>query len=157
MAQTFPYEVLLDNVRSAYNVGAIFRTCDGAGVRKLHLCGFTPYPPHDRIPKTALGAIDTVFWQHHTSTIEFLKEKKGSVPIIGIENTENAVYFQDYTPKPDSIIIFGHEGEGLSQEVLGLCDEVIKIPMYGTKESLNVATCAGIITYHFSNYFAKNG
>jgi len=139
--------VILEDIRSALNVGAIFRTSDGASINKLYLTGITPYPPHNRIPKTALGAIDTVVWEYKKDTMECVKQIVKDRPILAIEITPEAVAYSDYDfPEPVAIVM-GNEISGISKNVLSLCTATIKIPMYGSKESLNVATAYGIIIY----------
>jgi 23S rRNA (guanosine2251-2'-O)-methyltransferase len=141
-----PLNAILENIRSALNVGAIFRTSDAVLLNKLILSGITPYPPHNRIPKTALGAIETVPWVHEPNAIKAIKEFSDS-NIVAVELTNKAVEYTDYIFKKPTTLIFGNEISGVSKESLEMCDAVIKIPMYGTKESLNVATSFGIIVY----------
>ncbi|MBN1915534.1 TrmH family RNA methyltransferase [Candidatus Dojkabacteria bacterium] len=144
----FPVSVVLDNIRSALNVGAIFRTCDAAGIEKLYLCGITPYPPHNRIPKTALGAVETVRWEYGKNTIETVEKlKEEKKKIISVEVTDNAIEFTDYKFTTPSVLIFGNEINGVGEEILKLSDGIVKIPMFGMKESLNVATTSGIVIY----------
>lgn len=143
--------VILDNIRSALNVGAVFRTCDAAGVDKLFLCGITAYPPHNKIPKTALGATESVQWEYFGTTIEAIKKlrkEKGSIEILSAEVTGQAVSMWEYDFKPQTALIFGNEVTGVSEEVLEASDAHVKIPMFGEKKSLNVATSVGIIVYH---------
>ena len=143
----FPITVVLDNIRSALNVGAIFRTCDAAGVENLYLCGITPYPPHNRIPKTALGAIETVEWEYAKSTDEVLEKLKSEgKKIVSVENSKDAVEFTKYKFETPVVLIFGNEIDGVGESILKISDTV-KIPMFGTKESLNVATTVGIALY----------
>jgi tRNA G18 (ribose-2'-O)-methylase SpoU len=152
----FPYVVVLDNVRSALNVGAIFRTCDGAGASKLYLCGITPYPPHNKIPKTALGAIDYVEWERAGSTAEVIaKLKDEGYKCVGVEQTENSKLFNEVEYSEKIALVFGHEITGVSTEVLNMCDEKVIVPMYGRKESLNVATTVGIVCYEVATQLEK--
>lgn len=154
MTDKFPYVVILDNIRSALNVGAIFRTCDGAGASKLYLCGITPYPPHNRIPKTALGAIDFVEWEKVDSTLELIKSLKAKgYQIVAVEQTDKSIKYTDYKFKPNTAIIFGNEISGVSPEVLAECDKALILPMYGQKNSLNVATTVGIISYYAASFY----
>lgn len=143
-----PIHVILEDIRSAFNVGAFFRTSDAAGIEKLWLTGITPYPPHNRIPKTALGAIETVPWEYSVDineTISKLQEK--NISIVGVELTTNA---KDYTQikfdKPTALI-FGNEINGISDSTLEKCDHIAKIPMFGQKKSLNVEVSYGIMVY----------
>lgn len=155
--QKFPYVVVLDNIRSALNVGAIFRTCDAAGVRKLYLCGITPYPPHNRIPKTALGAIELVEWERVESTSELVSRlKQDGYFIAAVEQTTKSKPFHQVDYPEKTAIVFGHEITGVSAEVISEADVAVDIPMFGQKESLNVATSVGIVSYHLSlNNYAK--
>lgn len=140
--------VVLDNIRSALNVGAIFRTSDAARVESLILCGITAYPPHNRIPKTALGSIESVNWEYFNQSAEALnKLRKNKVEIVSIELTENAVDFWDYEFKKRTALVFGNEISGISKSVIEESDAIVKIPMFGKKESLNVATSVGIVLY----------
>jgi tRNA G18 (ribose-2'-O)-methylase SpoU len=140
--------LILDNIRSMYNVGAIFRTCDAAGVKKLYLCGITATPPRKEIEKTALKTIDFVDWEHCESTRELVsKLKSEGVSIIALEQTDKSLDYTEFDYQKPLAIIIGHETEGISQEVLDLCDFSVEIPMRGIANSLNVATAAGIILY----------
>lgn len=140
--------MLLDNVRSAYNVGAFFRAADGAGIEKLHLCGITGHPPASAISKTALGAEETVAWDHTwdaVSLIAHLREQGNE--IAAIETTPQSIDIFDWTPRFPVCILFGHEVDGLRPELASLADTHIRIPMLGVKHSLNVATAGGIVMY----------
>lgn len=147
--------VVLDDIRSALNVGAIFRTCEAAAVEKLYLTGITPYPPHNRIPKTALGAIENVAWENHKDKIAFATRLATKTQLISIELTDTAVPLWDYTfPKPCAVV-FGNEITGVDKSILDLSQAVVKIPMYGKKESLNVATALGIVVYEIIRQWEK--
>jgi 23S rRNA (guanosine2251-2'-O)-methyltransferase len=152
----FPFVIVLDNIRSALNVGAIFRTCDGAGVSKLYLCGITPYPPHNRIPKTALGASEYVEWERFPNTIELLQKlKEEGYTLVSVEQTPNSKpYFEVEYPEKTALI-FGHEISGVNDEVVNLSDIQVEVPMFGQKNSLNVATTAGILSYHLAMQYLK--
>lgn len=152
--------VILDNIRSVHNVGSIFRTCDGAGVEKIFLCGVTP-APIDRFgrarkdfAKVSLGAQHSVSWEHVASTREAIERlKKEGVHVIAVEQDARATPFLTFFKNRDisgmnrMAFVFGEETEGLSKEILDTCDEVIEIPMRGEKESLNVSVAAGIILF----------
>jgi tRNA G18 (ribose-2'-O)-methylase SpoU len=142
-----PVNVILEDVRSALNVGAIFRTCDAVMVDNLYLTGITPYPPHNKIPKTALGATETVPWVHSKDTLSTINELSKKMSLIAIELTDKAIDIYDYHFPEKVGIILGNEISGVSQEVMKKCTAIIKIPMYGQKESLNVATSCGIVLY----------
>lgn len=149
--------VVLDNIRSAHNVGAIFRTGDGAGINKLFLCGITPYPPHNRIPKTALGAIEFVEWERSVSTVDVLTRlKEQGHTIFAVEQTPESKDFTSIDYPTKSTFVFGHEITGVAPEVLAIADHVIELPMHGQKNSLNVATTVGIVLY-FARYRIEHG
>jgi len=143
-----PVQVVLSDVRSLYNVGAFFRTCDAAGVGALHLCGITGYPPSRQIHKTALGAEESVPWQRSVSAIELIKELRTSGhEIAAIETSLHAVDLFDWRPRFPVCLVFGNEVEGIDAELNAACDTHIRIPMLGVKHSLNVATAGGIVIY----------
>lgn len=147
-----PIYVILDNIRSALNVGAIFRTCDATNIEKLLLCGITAYPPHNRIPKTALGSTESVPWKHYTSTIEAVNQCNNA-SIVSVELTDNAVNYWDYSFTRPTAIVFGNEITGVDPGILEQSDAVIKVPMYGMKTSLNVATTVGVVLYEMLRQF----
>lgn len=147
--------VMLCDIRSNYNVGAIFRTCDGAGVSKVFLAGYTP-APIDRfgrlvpeIHKTALGAEASVAFEkveNIAQTIETLKAE--GVFVVAVEQSPNAILLKDFIVPENVLYIFGSETEGVPKEVVELADTVLELPMLGKKESLNVSVTAGIVLYH---------
>lgn len=143
-----PVVMVLDNVRSLLNVGSVFRTSDAFRFSKICLCGITPEPSSE-MNKTALGAIDSVEWEHFENTltpIQMLKEEGFS--IYGIEQTSTSVALNLVSPFPEKVaIILGNEVKGVSIEALELCDEIIEIPQQGTKHSLNVSVCGGIVSW----------
>src|SRR5579872_3547060 len=140
--------VLLDNIRSAFNTGSIFRTADAAGVTKLYLCGITPYPPHIKLEKTALGALESVQWEYTPSALEKIKEiQESGIPVIAVELTPDAKEYSGITYPDSCCLVMGHELTGVSQEILDIADEIVQIPMHGTKNSLNVAVSFGIVIY----------
>jgi len=143
-----PVRVLLENVRSLYNVGSFFRTADSAGIEKLHLAGITGYPPQNMISKTALGAENTVAWEHTRTpdaTIRALRES--NYEIAAIETSVHAVDLFDWQPRFPVCVLFGHETDGLTPAVAALADTHVRIPMLGLKHSLNVATAGGVVLY----------
>jgi tRNA G18 (ribose-2'-O)-methylase SpoU len=143
-----PVAVLLDNVRSLYNVGAFFRTADAAGAAKLYLCGITGRPPKRAIAKTALGAEETVPWEHVSEAEPLLRDLRArEYEIAAVETTVHAVDLFDWTPRFPVCLIFGHEVEGIRPEISELCDTHVRIPMLGLKHSLNVATAGGVVLY----------
>ena len=146
--QTLPVAVLLDNVRSMYNVGAFFRTADAASIEKLLLCGITSYPPKRAITKTALGAEETVAWEHAWEPVPVVEGLRAAgYEIAAIETSVHAVDLFDWVPRFPVCLIFGHEVEGVRPEISALSDTHIRIPMLGLKHSLNVATAGGIVIY----------
>jgi 23S rRNA (guanosine2251-2'-O)-methyltransferase len=140
--------VLLDNVRSAYNVGAFFRTADAAGIEKLYLSGITGRPPQNAITKTALGAEATVPWEHRGDPLPLLAELQArGHQIAAIETTPRSVDIFEWVPRFPVCVIFGHEVDGLRPEIGERADVHIRIPMLGRKHSLNVATAGGVVLY----------
>ena len=143
-----PVTILLHNVRSMYNVGAFFRTADGAGIERLLLSGITARPPKRAISKTALGAEERVPWHaidDARKSVEILREK--AYEICAIETSIHALDLFEWQPRFPVCVLFGHEVEGLSQELLELCDTHVRIPMLGMKHSLNVASAGAIVMY----------
>jgi tRNA G18 (ribose-2'-O)-methylase SpoU len=131
-----------------YNVGAFFRTADAAGIEKLCLCGITAKPPKRAITKTALGAEETVPWEHAWDALPMVKAiRDRGHEIAAIETTVHAVDLFDWKPRFPVCVVFGHEVEGIRRELSALCDTHVRIPMLGTKHSLNVATAGGIAIY----------
>lgn len=140
--------VLLDNIRSLYNVGAIFRTSDAILLKKLYLCGITGYPPRKEISKTALGAEELVPWEQRDEAASVIKElKKKGVKIVAVELAKGAKEYSEFTFDYPVCLVLGHEVEGVTDEVMSLVDDSIYVPMFGRANSLNVATCYGIIAY----------
>lgn len=144
--------VVLDNIRSVFNVGSIFRSSDGAGsVEKIYLCGMTSPIDNPKLDKTALGATGMIDSEHYDTTQEALDElKKKNIPIYSIELTDDAENFQKVEYPDEVAIVLGHEKIGVDEEILNGCDKKIFIPMRGKKESLNVANCASIILYEIT-------
>ncbi len=140
--------VLLDNVRSLYNVGAIFRTSDAVLLKKLYLCGITGFPPRKELSKTALGAEEVVPWEYLDDPTDAVKKlKKRGVKIIAVELAHGSVSYLDAKYDFPVCFVFGHEVEGVSDEVMELTDMAVTVPMLGRANSLNVSTCCGIILY----------
>lgn len=143
-----PVSILLDNVRSMYNVGAFFRTADGAGIERLLLSGITARPPKNAITKTALGAEARVPWDpvaHPPDTVAKLRAE--GYEIAAVETSTRAVDIFDWQPRFPVCVLFGHEVDGLALSLLDLCDTHIRIPMLGLKHSLNVASAGAIVMY----------
>ncbi len=147
-----PLVVVLDNVRSMHNVGAVFRTADAFIVEKIILCGITPVPPHREIHKAALGATESVDWIYEKEISTAIKNlKNDGFEIVGIEQTTNSQNIEDYAINRDKkyALVLGNEVDGLSDEALPLYDTFLEIPQLGTKHSLNVSVCAGIVIWEF--------
>src|SRR5262245_31143785 len=143
-----PVQVLLENVRSLYKVGAFFRTCDAAGVQSLYLCGITGCPPAKEIHKTALGAEESVRWQYHASAVCLAAGLRDSgCEIAAVETSLHAVDLFDWKPSFPVCVVFGNEVEGIHPDLSRMCDTHIRIPMLGLKHSLNVATAGGVVIY----------
>jgi len=145
-----PFIIVLDNVRSHNNIGSIFRTADAFLVETIYLCGITAQPPHRDIQKTALGATESVPWKYFTATSDAVKElKSNGVVLIAVEQVEESIMLQDLIIEPDKkyAFIFGHEINGVSQEIVDLCDYCVEIPQFGSKHSFNIAVSAGIVLW----------
>lgn len=140
------------NLRSAQNVGALFRTADALGVRKIWLAGYTPTPEHTMVKKTALGAETSVEWEHVTDPIEcLLRLRRDGLRVVALETANGATDIADYTPSFPLALVLGNEVEGLTTMQLTRCDEVVSIRQHGRKESLNVAVAAGIAAWSLLN------
>jgi len=140
--------VVCHNIRSAYNIGSIFRTADGAGVAKVYLTGYTPAPPHPGISKTALGAEKVVAWEKFAKIgTAIAKLKKEKFKIVALEQYKKSVPYDSIRLKENIALLLGNEVRGLSAAILRKCDKIIEIPMRGEKESLNVAVAFGIAVY----------
>lgn len=149
-ADKIPVIVVLDNIRSGLNVGAIFRTCDAFSVEAIYLCGITVNPPHAEILKTALGADESVSWKSFPNTLEALDElTKLGYTLMPVEQTNQSLHLDEVNLKEKFplALIFGNEMRGVSPEVLARCDNSLEIPQGGIKHSLNVATSAGIVLW----------
>ena len=162
-AEKMPLIVVLDDVRSMYNVGSVFRTCDAFRVEAIYLCGITAIPPHTEIHKTALGAEDAVAWQHFDSAVEAVESLHANgYRVFSIEQVEGSTKLEELNillksdPQPPNLggsekyaIVLGNEVKGVHQEVVDASDGCIEIPQYGTKHSLNVSVTAGIVIHEF--------
>lgn len=151
-----PVRVLLDNVRSMYNVGSFFRTGDGMALEKLYLSGITGRPPKNQISKTALGAEETLPWEGCDDPAALLHTLQGQGhEITAIETSVHAVDLFDWQPRFPVCLVLGHEVEGVSPALLDLCDTFVRIPMLGHKHSLNVATAGGVVLYELLRKFRR--
>lgn len=142
--------VVLDDIRSMINVGAVFRNCDAFLVEKLYLCGYTPTPPHREISKSALGAEESVDWEQATDILALIQQLKADgYKIASIEQTEGSITLQSFQMEEEDkwAIVMGNEVDGVNQAVVALSDVVLEIPQFGTKHSLNIAVATGIVLY----------
>ena len=148
--EKIPVVVILDNIRSMYNIGSVFRTADAFLIEKIYLCGITATPPHKEIRKTALGATESVEWEYVKEISELIQDlKKQNYQVLSIEQTEGSKDLSEIELNSNDkfAVIFGNEVEGVQQEVINQSDRSIEIPQGGTKHSLNVSVCAGIILW----------
>ena len=148
-----PIVVVLDHVRSLYNVGSVFRSSDAFCIEGVVLCGITAIPPHPEIHKTALGAEESVEWKYFEQTEDALTWlKQQGYTVLAIEQCEGSTMLQDFQREPGKkyAVVLGNEVKGVQQQVVDLCDGCLEIPQYGTKHSLNVSVAAGIILWHLS-------
>ena len=154
-----PVIVILDNIRSAHNVGSVFRTCDAFLIDKIILCGITAIPPNKEIRKTALGSSESVDWRYYKNTEEvIMKLKKKDYQIIAVEQANKSIKLESFKPENEKkyAIIFGNEIKGISQEIIDNSDSVIEIPQFGTKHSLNVSVSAGIVIWDVFSKISLN-
>ena len=148
-----PIVVVLDHVRSLYNVGSVFRSSDAFCIEGVVLCGITAKPPHPEIHKTALGAEESVEWKYFEQTEDALTWlKQQGYTVLAIEQCEGSTMLQNFQREPGKkyAVVLGNEVKGVQQQVVDLCDGCLEIPQYGTKHSLNVSVAAGIILWHLS-------
>ena len=147
-AEKLPIIIILDNIRSLSNVGAFFRSADAFRIGELVLCGITACPPHREIHKTALGADETVKWRYYESTEAACQALKSEgYRIFAVEQVEGSVPLQDFKFEPNTAYILGNEVEGVSEGALPYCEGAIELPQAGTKHSINVSVCAGIVMW----------
>jgi 23S rRNA (guanosine2251-2'-O)-methyltransferase len=143
--------LVLDNIRSGMNVGSFFRTADAFALKKIVLCGITARPPHKEINKTAIGADQSMEWEYAEDITEKINVLKAAgYMIIGVEQTDESIMLENFSPVPDEkyALIFGNEVNGLSDEILPFLDQCLEIPQFGTKHSLNVSVSGGIVIWH---------
>ena len=153
-----PIIIVLDDIRSLHNIGSVFRTSDAFLIEKIYLCGITATPPNKEIHKTALGATETVAWEHHDNVLEVIQNlKEQGVQTLAIEQVESATFLQEFKvdKKQKYAIVFGNEVHGVTQEAVALCDGCIEIPQLGTKHSLNIAVNAGIVVWDLFKQFKE--
>ncbi len=153
-ARKLPLAVVLDDIRSLHNVGAVFRTSDAFLIANVYLCGITAVPPHPEIHKTALGAEDTVHWTYMESAVDAVKRLQGEgFVVLAAEQAEGSVSLEkfEWDPNKKYAVVMGNEVKGVRQEVVDACDGCLEIPQYGTKHSLNVSVAAGIVLWEFAS------
>jgi tRNA G18 (ribose-2'-O)-methylase SpoU len=149
-----PISILVENVRSVHNVGAIFRTADGFGAEKVWLSGYTASPPRDDLAKVALGAEKSVPWEHFDNPIDAAKKIKSlGIKLVGIEQSVKSVNIHDYSWDFPCCFILGNEVSGVSDELLNIAEDHIEIPMFGIKQSLNVSVAGGVIGYEVARVY----
>lgn len=150
------FVLVIPNIRSGHNVGAMFRTADGAGVDKIYLTGYSPCPPHSQVDKVSLGAEKFVPWKYAKQTGPLLKKLKSfGYTIVGLEQTKKSVSIYDYKPRFPLALVVGNEKTGITSNLLKYCDTVVHLPMRGKKNSLNVSVAAGIALYEMSKNLKK--
>jgi len=158
-AEKLPLTVVLDDVRSMYNVGSLFRTADAFRVAELCLCGITCQPPSVEIHKTALGAEDSVAWRYFPTAAEAVAtlQREGNT-VFAVEQVEHSTKLQRFSPDETAkyAVVVGNEVKGVHQEVVDLCDGCLEIPQFGTKHSMNVSVAAGIVIYKFAESLLLN-
>ncbi|HPQ39363.1 MAG TPA: RNA methyltransferase [bacterium] len=154
--ERFPIHVVLENIRSLYNVGSIFRTADAVRIASLHICGITGRPPRKEIAKTALGAQDTVPWEYYESGAEAVRRlQRQGVRVFAVEHTDSGTGLWSLEFTFPVAFVFGYEIEGIEDETLAACDGAVEIPMYGSKGSLNVAVACAVMLYETLRRFER--
>jgi tRNA G18 (ribose-2'-O)-methylase SpoU len=151
-----PITLVLDNVRSALNVGSVFRSSDAFRIGRIYLCGITACPPHKEVLKTALGATESVPWTFFDNTLDAVKSlQEEGVKVYSMEQVRNSIPLHLFEPGDSPVaVVFGHEMDGVSQEVIDACDGCLEIVQEGTKHSLNVSVCAGIVCWELHKKLA---
>jgi len=150
--EKFPYILILDDIRSMNNIGSVFRTGDAFKVEKIYLCGITATPPHREIQKTALGADETVVWEHVENVLALVKKLKSEgVIVVAVEQVENSISLLSFEPAENQkyAFVFGNEVFGVNQSVVEQTDFCLEIPQYGTKHSLNISVTVGVVAWDF--------
>jgi len=151
-ASKTPLIIILDDIRSLNNIGSVFRTSDAFLLEKIYLCGITATPPNKEIHKTALGATETVVWEHFENVLVVIEKLKSEgIKVFAIEQVEHSVFLQDFEIENNQkyALVFGNEVFGVSQKAVEICEGTIEIPQLGTKHSLNIAVSAGIVIWDF--------
>ena len=156
--EKIPVVGVLDNIRSMHNVGAVFRTADAFLIEKVYLCGITATPPHKEIHKTAIGATESVDWEYEENALNLIEKlRKDNYSIVCIEQVENSISFPEYEVDPSRkyAIVMGNEVDGVQQEIIDKTDVCLEIPQSGTKHSLNVSVCTGIVLWKWYEAFLQ--
>jgi tRNA G18 (ribose-2'-O)-methylase SpoU len=149
-AEKTPLIIILDDIRSLHNIGSVFRTADAFLIEKIYLCGITATPPNKEIHKTALGATETVNWEHQSDVIAVIEKLKSeNVGVFAIEQVENATFLENFETETNKkyALVFGNEVFGVNQNAIAACNGTIEIPQLGTKHSLNISVSAGIVVW----------
>lgn len=157
-ADKTPIIIVLDNIRSLNNIGSVFRSSDAFRIEKIYLCGITAQPPHRDIHKTALGATESVEWEHIEDTVKLVNQlKSDGVITLSIEQAENSLKLDEFTPEINQkyAIIMGNEVDGVQQSVINASDNVLEIPQIGTKHSLNISVCTGVVLWDLFSKIKK--
>ena len=146
--EKIPIHLVLDNLRSAFNVGSLFRTADTARIERVLTCGYTAHPPHPRLEKTALGTLEFVNTEHFDTTVDAVSSLKDrGVPVWALETTSRSKNYVDLSfPRPIALVL-GNEALGVDRQIIELCDEVVEIPVFGYKNSLNVASACSVVVF----------
>jgi len=146
-----PFYVICDNIRSLENIGSIFRTADALGINKIFLCGICGKPPHQKISKSALGAESWIGWEYHKLAWKLVEKlKKEKVFVVALEQAKNSTLYTKFKPKFPLALVVGNEIKGVSPSILKRADKIISLPMFGKKESLNVAVAFSIAAYEIN-------
>lgn len=159
-SEKFPYILILDDIRSMNNIGSVFRTGDAFKVEKVYLCGITATPPHREIQKTALGADETVNWEHVEDVLQLVKKLQAdSIIVAAVEQVENSVSLLEFQPEDGRkyAFVFGNEVFGVNQTIVEQADFCLEIPQFGTKHSLNISVTAGVVAWDFISKTLSKG
>lgn len=150
ISEKMPIVVVLENIRSAYNVGSVFRTSDAFLIEAIYICGYSAKPPHKEIKKTALGAEETVYWKYFKTAVDAIEElKRRKYKVYAVEQAEGSykLHAANFRQNEKIAVVFGNEVSGVEQSTIDLCDGCLEIPQLGMKHSLNVATAAGVVLW----------
>ena len=153
-----PVWIILENIRSAHNIGSFFRTADAFGLAGISICGYSARPPHKQLDKVALGATESVEWLGFDNTIDAIMEsKKNGYAVFGVEQIHQAYSLENMPwPKNGIALVFGNEVNGIQEKTLALCDGAIEVPQFGIKHSLNVSVCGGSVLWEATRKYRFN-